>query len=63
MRLFEDINKTMNLIVDSQGLIIDDALASLINEYSDDELSEESLMVVSAAAKPSYNSFLESYNI
>ncbi len=53
----QDINKILALISDSESFNHDDNLSQLINEDSEDELSEDELDLVSAAAKPDYEKF------
>jgi hypothetical protein len=63
MIIYKNLEEILNIVADSQNLIFDDELAMLIEEYADSELSEESLMLVSAASKSSYSHFLERYNL
>ncbi len=56
-----DIEKVLNIVSDSEQLIRDDALAKEI-ESRNDELSEDELDLVMAAAKPDYQKFIARLN-
>ncbi len=54
-RNFENL---IELISDTESIKSDDALSKIVDQNSDDELSETELDNVSAAAKPDYQKFL-----
>lgn len=54
-RNFENL---IELISDTESIKSDDALSKIVDQNSDDELSETDLDDVSAAAKPDYQKFL-----
>lgn len=54
-REFENL---IELLSDTESIKSDDALSKIVNLNSDDELSENELDDVSAAAKPNYQKFL-----
>jgi len=53
-----DIEKMLIILSDSEKLIRDDKLAKVI-ENADQELTDEELDFVAAAAKPDYQKFLD----
>lgn len=54
-RNFENL---IELLSDTESIKSDDALSKIVDQNSDDELSETELDNVSAAAKPDYQKFL-----
>lgn len=57
--MLNNIEKKIESIVRSQEIIHDDKLSKIINDIDNEELSEDELDLVVAAAKPDYQKFLD----
>lgn len=53
-----NMEKFMQSIAKTQEFEPNDRLSALISKYSNDEISEEELFMVSAANKPEFKSFI-----